>query len=101
VQLTFRSKKLLDLARGQACVMCDCEDGTIVSAHSNLLEHGKGKGLKAHDGMIAWLCMRCHSELDQGRSMSKEERRVYMLEAICKTYMRMWDKELLTVKGLR
>lgn len=97
--MTFRSKKLLDLARGQACVMCGCDDGTIVSAHSNLLEHGKGKGLKAHDGMIAWLCMRCHTTLDQGTQMSKAERREFILEAICKTYMQMWDKEFIQVKG--
>ena len=97
--MTFRSKKLLDLARGQSCVMCNCSDGTIVSAHSNLLEHGKGMGTKAHDGMIAWLCMRCHSGLDQGSQMSKEQKRVYILEAICKTYMRMWDMNLIQVKG--
>lgn len=99
--MTFRSKKLLDLARGKPCVMCNCEDGTIVSAHSNLLEHGKGMGTKAHDGMIAWLCMRCHSKLDQGSQMTKEERRMYILESICKTYMRMWDMDLLQVKGCK
>lgn len=97
--MTFRSPKLLALARGQACVMCGCQDGTIVSAHSNLLEHGKGKGIKAHDGMTAWLCMRCHVELDQGSHMSKQERREFMLEAICKTYMKLWDLELIQVKG--
>lgn len=99
--MTFRSKKLLDLARGQACVMCGCDDGTIVSAHSNLLEHGKGRGLKAHDGMISWLCMRCHTELDQGTGMSKQERREFILESICKTYMEMWNKDLIQVKGSR
>ena len=78
--------------------MCDSQDGTIVAAHSNLYEHGKGKGLKAHDGMHAWLCHRCHFELDQGKNMSKEERRVYTLEAICRTYMKMWTQELIEVK---
>ena len=72
-----------------------------MSAHSNLLEHGKGKGLKAHDGMIAWLCMRCHTNLDQGAAMNKQEKREFILEAICKTYMQMWDKELIQVKGSR
>lgn len=99
--MTFRSPKLLALARDQACVMCGCQDGTIVSAHSNLLEHGKGKGLKAHDGMIAWLCYRCHSNLDQGKDMSREERKMYTLEAICRTYVQMWNQELIQVKGSR
>ena len=71
--------------------MCGREDDTIVSAHSNLLEHGKGRGLKAHDGMMAWLCMSCHSELDQGKTMTRDERRDFMLTAICKTYQRLWD----------
>lgn len=99
--MNYRNKKLLDLARGQACVMCGCDDGTIVAAHSNLLEHGKGKSIKAHDSMTAWLCMRCHSELDQGGAMTKAERREYILEAICKTYIRLWDLELIQVKGSR
>lgn len=78
--------------------MCRCEDGTIVAAHSNLLEHGKGKGIKAHDGMSAWLCHRCHAEYDQGKLMDREQRRDFILTAICRTYMRMWDAEMIEVK---
>jgi len=94
----MRQPKLLALARGQACVMCGAQDDTVVAAHSNLLEHGKGRGLKAHDGMTAWLCNRCHFELDQGAAMTKSERREYTLTAICRTYMRLWDAELIKVK---
>jgi hypothetical protein len=97
--MTFRSRKLLDLARDQPCVWCGSDDGTVVAAHSNLIEHGKGKSIKAHDGMHAWLCMRCHSRYDQGSDMSKEERRDFILTAICRTYMRMWELELINVKG--
>ena len=96
--MIFRSPKLLALARGQSCVNCGSDDGTVVSAHSNLLEHGKGRGLKAHDGMIAWLCYSCHTELDQGK-MGKDEKRDFTLTAIAKTYMRMWDQGLITLKG--
>jgi hypothetical protein len=95
--LTYRNRKLLDLARDQACVMCGAQDGTVVAAHSNLQEHGKGMGLKAHDGMAAWLCHRCHSQLDQGKAMTKHEKNVYMLQAICRTYMHMWDQQLIEV----
>lgn len=95
--MTYRNKKLLMLARGQACVMCNTQDGTIVAAHSNLGEHGKGMGKKAHDGMTMWLCYRCHSELDQGSSMNRVQRREFTLEAICKTYQRLWDQELIKV----
>lgn len=95
--MTFRNAKLLALARDQACVMCGSQDGTIVAAHSNLLEHGKGRGLKAHDGMSAWLCYRCHTKLDQGTELSKDERRDYTITAICRTYMKLWDLDLLRV----
>lgn len=98
--MTFRNRKLLDLAEDQACVMCGNQDGTVVAAHSNLLEHGKGRSLKAHDGMHAWLCHRCHSEYDQG-GMPKSEARDFILTAISKTYMAMWEKELIQVKGKR
>jgi ferredoxin len=77
--------------------MCHSQDGTIVAAHSNLIEHGKGMGSKAHDGMAAWLCHTCHSQLDQGGSLSKQERAEYTMRAICRTYMCMWDKQLIEV----
>lgn len=79
-------------------MMCGCQDDTVVAAHSNMLEHGKGRGLKAHDGMSAWLCYRCHTGLDQGREMTKAERREYTLVAICRTYMRLWDLGLIEVR---
>ena len=36
---------------------------------------GKGAGLKTHDCWTAALCMECHTALDQGKDMSKEEDR--------------------------
>ncbi len=95
--MTYRNRKLLDLARDQACVMCHTQVGTVVAAHSNLIEHGKGMGSKAHDGMAAWLCHRCHSQLDQGGALSKQERAEYTMRAICRTYMSMWDQQLIEV----
>ena len=79
---TFRSRRLLNMARDQACVACGAQDGTVVAAHSNLQEHGKGVGHKAHDCMTAWLCHRCHSEYDQGTKMNKIEKRSAALEQI-------------------
>ena len=95
--MTYRNRKLLDLAEGQRCVMCGADDNTVVAAHSNLGEHGKGMGLKAHDGMHAWLCYSCHAEYDQGNKMNRVERRDYILTAICKTYQEMWIKGMIGV----
>jgi hypothetical protein len=65
-RFTYRNPKILAHARGQACTNCGCEDGTTVAAHSNLSEHGKGRGIKAHDIFCAFLCHNCHTWLDQG-----------------------------------
>jgi len=95
--MNYRNRKLLDLAKQRSCVMCGTDDNTIVSAHSNLQEHGKGMGIKANDCMVAWLCHKCHAEYDQGRQMSKEQRRDFILTAICRTYQEMWNQGLIGV----
>lgn len=38
------------------------------------MRDGKGKGIKANDYRIAALCFRCHSDLDQGSKLTREER---------------------------
>ena len=95
---TVRSRRLLNMAKDQPCVACGAQDGTIVAAHSNLLEHGKGAGHKAHDCMSAWLCHRCHSEYDQGKSMTKDEKREFILTMICRTNIRLWQLGLIGCK---
>jgi len=47
--------------------------------------------------MTAWLCYRCHTELDQGRKMDKEQKRDFMLTAICKTVRELWNRGLVGV----
>jgi len=70
----YRNQKLLEAVRGSPCQHCGVNDGTVCAAHSNQLRDGKGRGLKANDYRIAALCFKCHSELDQGRDLSREER---------------------------
>ena len=83
----YRDKHLLALAEGQPCLLrishrCLEEDGsTTVAAHSNSLQHGKGKGIKADDNLTAALCLKCHYEIDQGKNLSKEERQEKWLKA--------------------
>ena len=89
----MRVPDLLRLADGESCVMCGARDGTVVWAHSNLLEHGKGRGLKASDPMGAFLCFACHSELDQGKKLGRQEKRDFILTAICRTHMRLWEEK--------
>jgi hypothetical protein len=83
--LIYRNKKLLEIVRQSPCQHCETEDGTIVAAHSNQLRDGKGRSIKAHDYRIAALCYKCHMELDQGKSLSRDDRREFWEEAHRKT----------------
>ena len=57
------------------CQNCGADDGTVCGAHANWAEYGKGKSIKASDDKCASLCHRCHSALDQGSSMTRDERK--------------------------
>lgn len=93
--MIYRNRKLLDAARELPCQHCGAADGTVVAAHSNQLRDGKGRSIKAHDYRIASLCYRCHSDLDQGASMSKQERLEMWEEAHRKTIGLLFERELI------
>lgn len=80
-----RSPALLRACRQLHCQLCGASDGTIVAAHSNAGEHGKGRAIKADDNRVAALCHRCHHEIDQGHRLSAEERSQMWLRAHTRT----------------
>ena len=94
----YRNKKLLERLRDSPCQACGVSDGTVVSAHSNQLRDGKGRGIKANDYRVAALCVRCHYEYDQGRSMSKDERTEFFEAAHRKTIGWLFENGYLEVK---
>lgn len=63
------------------CVRCNSPIGNQ-AAHRN---QGKGMGMKTDDCLTAALCPPCHSELDQGKTLTREERRQEIDTAILKT----------------
>ena len=73
----FRSRRLLNYAKeAPHCMNCgDQNHGQIVAAHANWLDYDKGKGIKAHDWAIAYLCHRCHEIVDKSPHASKDEKR--------------------------
>jgi hypothetical protein len=77
----YRSKKWL-AAVGQidCCVLCGAY-GTQV-AHRN---EGKGMGQKVDDSLTAAVCLSCHHELDNGNSLTRDERRQLLDRAIVLT----------------
>ena len=96
--MLYRNTRLLEAVRHSPCQHCGAQDGTIVAAHSNQLRDGKGKGIKAHDYRIAALCFRCHSELDQGKDLTKQERLNMWEEAHRKTIGWLFDNSILILR---
>ena len=94
----FRCPKLLSLAKDSPCQMCGSY-GTTVSAHSNLLEHGKSMGRKADDCYIAFLCHKCHSRIDQGNG-TYEDKKLLWLEAMAKTYHYLMTHNYLIINPI-
>lgn len=76
---TFRSEAWLQAVRGLRCVFCG---DPVQAAHRN---EGKGAMLKTDDCLTAALCPREHAEIDQGKDMTREERRARMNLAIVLT----------------
>lgn len=93
----YRNKKLLEIVRQCPCQICGAEDGTVVAAHSNQLRDGKGKGIKAHDYRIAALCYKCHMELDQGNSLTKQQKFYDWDEAHRKTIGWLFENDYLKI----
>ena len=79
------------------CMSCGIQNGTIVACHSNQSKHGKGMGIKAPDSLVAALCSTCHYELDNGRKLSKEERRHLWDQAYIKTMQYLIEHEMLII----
>ena len=84
----YRNNKLLEILRdAPICFSCGKHnDGTVLAAHSNQGIHGKGRSLKSDDCYVAALCYSCHSELDQGANLTREQRVAMWNEACVLTY---------------
>ncbi|EBY5038936.1 DUF1364 family protein [Salmonella enterica subsp. salamae] len=82
---TYRSKKwLAAVGQIEQCVLCG-QWGTQV-AHRNEL---KGMGMKTDDCATAALCPECHTEIDNGKNLTRDERRQLMDRAIVLTLIQI------------
>ena len=86
----YRSEAWLRAVASLPCVLC-WREGMTQAAHRN---QGKGMGTKTDDCFTAALCAPCHAEIDQGKTMTRQERRERMDLAILETL------RLLAVRGL-
>jgi hypothetical protein len=93
--MIYRNKKLLELCRELPCQVCGRNNGTVVAAHRN---EGKGIGLKVSDALVASLCFECHSEMDNGKTLTKEERRDMWNRAYINTIQQFIEREWMVIK---
>ena len=63
--MTFRSRKLLDIAHDAPCMLLllanGCGANASVPCHSDALRHGRGVGHKSHDCYAVPGCPACHA----------------------------------------
>ena len=86
----IRSKKLLKMVASLDCQACG--SGHMVQAAHTNWGGGKGRGIKADDNLVAALCLKCHYEIDQGKTLSKQERQDLWQKAHQKTVTALQDQ---------
>ncbi len=94
----FRSRRLLDAAEGQLCVLCERENKreTTVPAHLPGAFYGMpGGSIKVHDWLVAHLCDTCHAAMDNECRRDAQLR----MRALCLTLQRLFEQGVLIVAG--
>ncbi len=92
-QETHRSQAWLKAVASLPCQQCGIE-GQTQAAHRNM---GKGMGVKVDDALTAALCQDCHREIDQGKDLSRDERRSRLDAAILRTIVQLARLGLIKV----
>lgn len=93
--MVYRNSKLTKLLRELPCQVCGRHSETVCAAHRN---EGKGMGIKVSDALCAAMCASCHFELDNGKSLTKEERRDMWNKAFIGTMKYLIEHEMIGVK---
>lgn len=65
-------------------------------AHGNWSYFGKGMSLKADD-VFAAACHACHTEVDQGKNLSREEREYYWMRGAIRTWAELMRTQRLQI----
>jgi hypothetical protein len=103
--MTHRLQGLRQLAQGKPCCArtrwCNANPETTVWCHLADQWAGRGFAHKSHDLLGFFACSSCHDVID-GRDKiletTREERRAWGHEAVCRTQAYLLDNALITVK---
>lgn len=94
-QKPYRSRKWLEAVHKiECCVLCGAYG--VQAAHVN---RGKGMSQKQDDVLTAALCPTCHTRLDNGRDMTREERRAELDKAVVLTLQQLARMGLIEVRA--
>ena len=96
--MTFRSRKLLNLAHGMPCMakfkhQCSQYQG-VEPMHSDSQLFGRGHGHKSHDWAFAAGCHNAHMELS---TFDREAKQAEWLRAYIGTQQHLWGEGLISV----
>ena len=94
--------KITQSAKGENCTVriigcCNGNPETTVLAHLSGIRYKHGTGQKVNDLHGAYCCSSCHDAID-GRvrtSYSKDELKLFHLEGVIETQLRLIEKGLL------
>jgi hypothetical protein len=92
----YRNENLRRAVASLPCQNCGLE-GSTQASHSNQLSDGRGIGHKTFDSMLAALCCACHYQIDYGKNMTREEKRIVWDMAHRSTMRALIERELLVV----
>ncbi len=100
--MTIRSEQLRRAVASLPCQCCGVWNYSQ-AAHSNLMEHGKGRGLKASDAALMALCcdrpgiVGCHTKLDTYIDITRAQAVELTHKWIASTYIALMENGLLKV----
>ena len=109
----MKSKPIRDSARGQRCTMqivgvCNGNPETTILAHLPDESHGMAK--KADDISSCYACSACHDATDGVKSADvsaddwhefQNHKEWYMRRAMVRTWRKLFEQGLLTIKGAK
>ena len=91
-EVRFSSEAWIRAVASIPCVFCGAPSQ---AAHRN---EGKGTGWKTDDCLVAALCPPEHAEIDQGKSMDRDEKRARLDQAIVLTLRELARRGWLKVR---
>ena len=101
--MTYRNRKLLDIAHGMPCMAkfphkCTQHLG-CEPAHSDMQIFGRGHGHKAPDWAFAAMCHNAHQEIDPklAPAFDRDQRHTEWMRAYVATMNWLFENELLEV----